>query len=57
MQMMRVAQSCHLGNQVKYVLGPHMITNQQYNVIGSNVSRFCMGHIGSSTGLSEMILN
>ncbi len=38
--IIRVAQSCHLGNQAKLVLGPHMSTNQQKKFVGKNISRF-----------------
>jgi len=40
MQITRVAQSCHLGNNANFVLGPHQITNHQNKFIGKNLSRF-----------------
>ena len=39
MQIMRVAQSCHLGNKAEFVLGPHQITNHQKRFIGKRISR------------------
>ena len=35
-----VAQSCKLGNQGQFVLGPHWNTNLQKNFIGKEISRF-----------------
>ena len=32
LQIIGVAQSCHLGNQAEFVLGPHMSTNQQKKI-------------------------
>ena len=35
-----VAQSCNLGNQGQFVLGPHWNTNLQKNFIGKEISSF-----------------
>ena len=51
MQITRIAQSCHFGNQAKSDLGPYMSANQQKSFIGKNISRFSMGDIRASTGL------
>ena len=40
MHITRVAQSCHLGNKSKSVLGPHQILNHQKRFIGKRVSSF-----------------
>ena len=39
MQISKIAQSCPLGNQAEFVLGPHGNTNQEKNFIGKNISR------------------
>ena len=35
-----VAQGCHPGNQVEFVIRPHMNAYQQKNFIGMDISRF-----------------
>ena len=40
MQITRVAQSCHLGNNAEFVVGPHQITKHPKKFIGTNFSRF-----------------
>ena len=39
MHITRVAQSCHLGNKVEFVLGPHQMTNRPKMFIGKRLSR------------------
>ena len=51
MQITRIVQRCCYGNQSKFVLGPHMSTNQQKNFIQENISRFSIEGIGASTRL------
>ena len=34
MQIKKIAQGCRLGNKAEFVLGPHVSTNHQQNVIG-----------------------
>ena len=39
MQIARVAQSCRLGNQGEFVLGPHGNSNPQKNFMTLTISR------------------
>ena len=53
MQITRIAQSCHLGNQGRLVLGPHMIPNKHKKFIGKDISRFGIEQIETSNRLSD----
>ncbi len=51
MQISKIAQSCHLDNQAKFVQGPHGSTNPSKNFIVKNISRLAIICIGLSNGL------
>ena len=40
MQIRKVAQSCRLGNQFKFVIEPHANTNHSKNFIGKHILAF-----------------
>ena len=45
MQIARVAQSCRLGNQSEFILGPHGSSNPQKNFMTLTISRFSPEHV------------
>ena len=46
------AQSCHSGNQTKFVARPHVNANQQKKFLGNTIARFTKEWIRTSNGLS-----
>jgi len=51
MQIIKVAQSCRLGNQAEIVVGPHGSSNPSKNFIGKNISRSKQNQVDYKQGL------